>query len=581
MIFSRLKKILSSLFLFLICGLPNLEALNPVHVEFLSHYRSSEESFIETKEAFESVALMGNIPLNEVVAELQKIDPDYATEVVKDEDYWKLSFLLDNGWNISRPNSEGHDLLVVALKQGHFPVVELVLKFGGWKIAANKVNSKILEEADLAADDWYAALLEKWENPTKASLEKPTSASFRVDGKSRNERSDLRELAPMSPGGLARRSTPLPKFSRVEVPFATNRDTVEKYKNQLHSPEGAEAYFSFTGDSQSMSYGVAEVSIPRIHQKGRLESRGLLEFKYDSAKHVVLQKLSLTDSESFFSDLGERMKKREEKFDGVPQSKDLFVYIHGFNVDFSYAMRKTAQIMYDMDYPGLSIAFSWPAKIVSVPLPMDFKADVTRAENSIFMLENFLLEILKKYPERRVHIVAHSLGTRVLSSVLVNISKSMNVDLVTEGAKKLFGEVILAAPAIDAETFVKNWAAQIAPLCERVSVYGSDDDFALKVQFLAENKHFSFPLGLWDEKAGKRALADGVSNFDLSSLSAGTFSLDHSVYSEVPIAIDHMRLLIHDSGKDPDFLGSGYLNLLNAEDSISGAARQFWKFLEF
>lgn len=576
MSFTWVKSVRSSLAVFLFLGVITGHALTPANLEFLSFYKLDRESYISTKSAFEGVALSEDKSVEEIVKELQELDPDFASELVKDEDYWKLNFLLDRGWNLKTPNSEGKELLVLALEQGHDPVINLTLKYGAWKSARDRLNSEILREAGQEGNEYYADILKSWENPSKKLLEKPTSDSFKVDGISRSQRRMLEELAPMAPMVGA---APDQKFSKVEVPFATNRSTVAKYQNRIHTPEGAEAFYSFTNGGR-ISYGVAEVTIPKTHQRGKLEDRGLLEFTRDASKHVILQKLSLTTSEDFFADLGARIKKREELFDGIPQSKDLFVYIHGFNVDFSYAMRKTAQIMYDMDYPGLSIAFSWPARAVSVPLPVDFKDDVQRAEDSVVVLESFLHSLLTKYPDRKIHIIAHSLGTRVLSKVMVNLARSLSVEGLVEGTKKLFGEVILAAPAIDADTFVNNWAAQITPLCDRMSIFASDDDFALKVQFLAEDPGFSFPLGLWNSKNDQHALAKGVVNFDLSNLSAGTFSLDHSVYSEVPVAIDHMKLLIHDKAGEDRFGQVGYIFKTSAVDFFSRESRELWKFLE-
>jgi esterase/lipase superfamily enzyme len=353
----------------------------------------------------------------------------------------------------------------------------------------------------------------------------------------------------------------------------------DRLRSKIHTIDGAASFYSFT-NAGALSYGIANVTIPRIHKKGKLEDRGILEFRHNPATHVILQNLRLKNSEEFFTELSEMFKAREAAFPDSTQAKELFVYIHGFNVDFSYAMRKTAQLMYDMDYPGLSIAFSWPARAVSVPLPSDFRDDVTRGEASAPVLELFLNQIIEKYPDRKIHIVAHSLGARVLSQVLINITKSLNGDRMKEGVKKVFGEVILAAPAMDAETFVTSLASRMTPLCDRVSIYASDDDYALKVQHLAEGPNFSFPLGLWDNKANKRGISDGVTHYDLSSLSAGTFSLDHSTYSEVPVALDHMKLILNHRPTDVDLGTLGYVRKTNGLDFFSRKAKEFWQFLE-
>lgn len=551
-------------------------AISPENLETLTVARKDGISPGEMKKLFEDVATLENKKVGELVVELQKVDPDYATEIVLDEGFFKLAYILDNGWDLTKLNTRLEDLLVVALRQQHMACINLVLKSGGWKILLEKKNSEILKQAGLEGSSWYAHILKEWEKPESRIAQEQESYEYRVDGMSRRKKAEkaAQESVAMAPAGGAARS--VPAFTTVPVPYATNRAMDDRYRSKINSIEGAANFYSYT-NAGGISYGIADVTIPRTHKKGQLEDRGIFEFRHNAAKHVILQKITLKNSEEFFSDLGTMFKAREEAFPDQRQAKELFLYVHGFNVDFSYAMRKTAQMMYDMDYPGLSIAFSWPAKAVSVPLPRDFREDVVRAEASVEILELFIRQIMEKYPARKIHIIAHSLGTRVLSNVILNIAKSLNPTQVAEAAKKVFGEVILAAPAIDAQTFVSTWASQITPLCERVSIYASDDDYALKVQHLAENSNFSFPLGLWE--GDKRGLSKGITHYDLSELSSGTFSLDHSVYSEVPMAIDHMKLILNDSPNDGHFGTLAYIKKASFADFFSRNPMELWQFL--
>jgi esterase/lipase superfamily enzyme len=36
--------------------------------------------------------------------------------------------------------------------------------------------------------------------------------------------------------------------------------------------------------------------------------------------------------------------------------------VHGFNVSFENALRRTAQIAYDLDFDGAPFLFSWPSR---------------------------------------------------------------------------------------------------------------------------------------------------------------------------------------------------------------------------
>ncbi|MEZ4813793.1 MAG: alpha/beta hydrolase [Bdellovibrionota bacterium] len=613
-------------FSFYLCVFSSLHALTPKSFERIYETTGVQHDFLEMHKVFRDVLSVETKPsykdMKELVADLQRIDPDFATVLIKNEDFWKLSFILDNGWDVTLPNTQGRDLLVEAIGAYHFPNIELVLKSGGTKILLNKVNREILKEAGEENNSYLENELAKWEswalNPKKyPHFLEGQPLSYRVEGYASTANNEMLmpsaaptapEAAPAAPPplaqpipepmspppppplgkgdnargnlGQARESNVNPNMFVVEVPYGTNRGMDMSRSNTLKTTEGAEAFYSFT-DSGKISYGIARVTIPRTHKAGKLEERGLFERKWDPNKHVVLDQLTLLGTEEdFFKKVGELIKEREENFPEDKNAKEIFVYIHGFNVDFSYAMRKTAQLMFDMDYPGLSMAYSWPARPVKLPLPQDFRDDVLRAEASIANLEVFLDGIRREYPDRKINIIAHSLGTRVLSKVLLNLAKNLDTVNLTQGAQKLFGQVILAAPAIDATDFIEDWAPKITPLCDRISIMASDDDYALKVQSFAEDLK-SFPLGLWTDT--QAALALDIFNFDISNLSAGTFSLDHSVYSQVPSAINHMGSLLKNKPTEDQLTKLPYAKYLETQDRLdffSLLKRRVWNFLQ-
>ncbi len=615
------KIIFTCAFLFSVAA----HALSPSALELLKKSSENSTDFFKMHGIFKEVLASDRglhyQNMKELVAKLQELDPDYATRILEIEDFWKLSFLLENGWDVTQENSKGRDLLTEAIYVYHMPNIELVLKSGGTRILLAKSNKEILKTAEAENDNALENLLSQWEqwalNPSKfPNFLEGQPETYRVEGIYAND--GLSAMAPSAasppppapvpapapvlpplavnpsdppvssapppPPPLRSRSVPKgiapnPNAFEVEVPYGTNRAMDSSKKNEIHTTSGAEAFYSYT-DSGKISYGIAKVSIPKIHKKGQLEERGFFEFKWDPKKHVLLKDLTLISSETdFFKKVGAMIQAREAAFPDEATSKELFVYIHGFNVDFSYAMRKTAQLMFDMDYPGLSLAYSWPARAVKLPLPQDFRDDVLRAEASIAMLEEFLNKLRAEYPDRKINVIAHSLGTRVLSRVLLNIAKNLDAKQIAEGAK-VFGQVILAAPAIDAQDFIQDWAPIITPLCDRVSIMASDDDYALKVQSLAEELK-SFPLGLWTDT--QAALALDIFNFDISKLSSGTFSLDHSVYSQVPHAIDHMGMMLKKKPSEEALSQLPYAKYLESQertDFFSLLKRKVWDFIE-
>jgi esterase/lipase superfamily enzyme len=571
---------------------PGVFALEPTHLEFLESLAHASTSFTEMRPGFVKVADSESLPplkktTQQVVAELQALSPDYAAHIVQDQDYWKLSYLLDQGWDVAKPDSEGKDLLLVSLEVGHMPNIEIILRGGGWRIVENEVNTELLKKAGQSANEHLLDVLAAWESPRRRKKLIEGSVHLHFEGvppkRKANETAEPM-VAAVPPAMVRPRGKE--EYTDVYVPYVTNRSiTTSERPISVKTPDGAEKYYSHE-NSGALSYGVAKVTIPRIHEVGHIEKRGLLEFKWDRKKHVVLERILLQNERSFFNDLGLRMKEREALFKDDPilreNAKDLFVYIHGFNVDYSYAIKKTAQLIYDMDYPGLGIAFTWPARPVAIPMPGDFRRDASRAEASAFLLQEFFQKLQKEHSERTVHVIAHSLGTRVLTLALTRMADSATPEQMAH-YKTFFGHIVLAAPAIDARMFSGKFASVLVKMCNKVSVIASDDDMALKVESLAEGPEFSFPFGLWDGL--KAALGADMFNFDASALSEGTMSLDHSVYSVVGAAIRHIGMLLKKNPNreneiaEADQDGVPYLFKSEREDYFSTQRRPVWRFL--
>jgi esterase/lipase superfamily enzyme len=78
---------------------------------------------------------------------------------------------------------------------------------------------------------------------------------------------------------------------------------------------------------------------------------------------------------------------------------------------------------------------------------------------------------------------------------------------------------------------------------DRVTIYASSDDVALNLQWLAEDESFTFPLGSKSSE-GYLALSPHIETIDLSNVSVGPLSFNHSKYSELPQVEDDIRDLI-------------------------------------
>jgi esterase/lipase superfamily enzyme len=205
------------------------------------------------------------------------------------------------------------------------------------------------------------------------------------------------------------------------------------------------------------------VSIPKEHKVGQLEAPSIfrLEFREMPERHVVLMDVEPLESDVFFGALKARVEESE--------AKSAFVFVHGFNVTFEDAARRTAQIAYDLKFDGAPIFYSWPSQGGL----FKYTIDETNVMWTVPHLREFLTDVAERTGARRIHLVAHSMGNRALTSALRDLS------FLPEDRRPRFNEVVLTAPDIDAEVFRKDIAPYIVQTADRVTLYASSNDTAL------------------------------------------------------------------------------------------------------
>ena len=155
------------------------------------------------------------------------------------------------------------------------------------------------------------------------------------------------------------------------------------------------------------------------------------------------------------------------------QSKDAWVYVHGFNNSFSDAVSVLSQIWHFMGRPGIAIAYSWPASA-------SYATDRESGEFSVFHLKEFVRNLAASPELNRIHFLAHSRGTDVLTDALRElIIESRGAGAELRNRYKI-GRVVLAAPDLDGEVFAQRIAAEnLQDDMESFTIYGSDEDTAI------------------------------------------------------------------------------------------------------
>ncbi|WP_328674894.1 alpha/beta hydrolase [Streptomyces sp. NBC_00343] len=279
----------------------------------------------------------------------------------------------------------------------------------------------------------------------------------------------------------------------IPVLYATDRAAVTK-------PSGETGFGAESGD---LSYGELRVSVPDEHQMGAAEKPRWwrLGWRPDPAKTVVPGVPTLLPAEEF------AQLTRTRLADGADKA---LIFVHGYNVPFADAAVRAAQIAYDLNFTGVTLLYSWPSQGTL----SGYAADGNAAARAVPAFREFLRHLLTRTGADEVHLIAHSMGNRLLLDALADFdTAALGPD---SGS---LGQVFFAAPDVDAEVF-RQRLPRIVPQTRGCTLYASRADRALAASAsLARNPR----AGQCGEEI---IVAPGLDTIDVSAL--GTGLLGHS-----------------------------------------------------
>jgi esterase/lipase superfamily enzyme len=236
-------------------------------------------------------------------------------------------------------------------------------------------------------------------------------------------------------------------------------------RSQLRDQLSGELYGCRATD---LSYGNCEISVPpsanrRPGDLSRPVSVWIFEAPENPEKHFMLRHVEEhKDKDAFYRSLSARLDKSE--------ARAAMLFIHGYNVSFEDAIFRTAQLAVDLKFPGAAMAFSWP----SYADPVKYTFDEQNAEVSIPALREVLEDLAARSGAKRVHIIAHSMGNRVLAGALGSMDSTVQAR-----NKAVFRELVLAAPDIDSRVFQSQVLPHIVRNVQHCTLYASSRDRAL------------------------------------------------------------------------------------------------------
>ncbi len=324
---------------------------------------------------------------------------------------------------------------------------------------------------------------------------------------------------------------------KVSVFYATDRklDTSNQYSGERDR------------SANPIKYGVCQVTIPPDHRYGQLEGPKFwkLEFSADPRRHVFLANVSQIGKENTLAAISDHFLALRD------QKRRLLVFVHGYNVSFADAARRTAQMHYDLNFPGVSAFYSWPSNATL----SGYVSDAEEISWSTPHIQEFLETFDEKADVDEIYLLAHSMGNRGVTQALLFMQ--------SKGIGKKIKEIILASADIDADVFNRDIATRISAYYPRTTVYASDNDKALwGSEALSRNPRVG-------EIRGGLPTISSNTGLDIVDASAvATDFIGHSFFGDSGSVISDIYNIIESHSAPPR-------QFLRPADGPSG---RFWKF---
>lgn len=309
--------------------------------------------------------------------------------------------------------------------------------------------------------------------------------------------------------------TPIEEFRTVTLYFGTDRKL---------RPGAGKPHLLFSSErAGGVAYGHCDVSIPLKHRKGDLEGPFLgAQCAIDPKRHIALLKVCLLPEDEFFNDIHTKT---------LPgNTRKSLIFVHGFNNSFQDAARRTAQIFYDVGFVGVPLFYSWPSN----GSLKDYEKDGNQAEQAIVHLKGFMRDVALRGNFDSITLIAHSMGSRALARAFLSLKSELS-----RKQLRLFREIILAAPDIDADVFRDQIAPELITMPTVTTLYASSRDHALQYS----KKRNGAPRA-GDSGVGLVVL-DGIETIDATNADTNLFwGLRHSYVADSKDLLSDLFYLI-------------------------------------
>ncbi|UOK72523.1 alpha/beta hydrolase [Ancylobacter polymorphus] len=313
---------------------------------------------------------------------------------------------------------------------------------------------------------------------------------------------DPLKINPLQPAQAVDLAPPPPLVDArvVEFLIATTRQEVKPTDT---------AIASYSGNRAGLSYGIASVRIPEDHKIGHIELPAswslfgiTFGFTPNDNKHFVIKRVIPVNEELF----GNIIRSHH--------SRTALIFVHGFNTSFEESAFRNAQIIWDLQFTGISVLFSWASRGETT----DYLYD----KESAALARSAFLELIEKlnreYGVEQINVLAHSMGNLLTLDALAGYAQTTN----PIGIARL----VMAAPDVDRDVFL-DLAPKAKAIVGGMTLYASAADRALAV---SRGLAGGVPRA-GDVPTTGPVLVPGIETIDVTAVGSDILGLNHNAFA--------------------------------------------------
>jgi esterase/lipase superfamily enzyme len=280
------------------------------------------------------------------------------------------------------------------------------------------------------------------------------------------------------------------------------------------------------------------------------KDRKVREVEFDLENNIVSNTVYFCkkDNNSVLSEIG-----NERFFEQLADENitDILLYIHGYNNEPKDVFKNSnkLQTMYDETLKDSK------KSVLVIPIIwacggniLDYSSDQANADGSALAMsrafEKFLNHSQNNPCSKRINILAHSMGSRVLRQTLIVLKDN----IFSNGIPQIFRNIFMVASDVVNETLHKDQIGSLIPdSCRNCVVYYANDDLALNSSKI---------INLKNKIVSKRLGHTGVE--DMQKVSRNVYNIDCDDFNN---SYDHLII---------DGMGKGHTYFLEDSDGKHG-----------